>query len=409
MINKERFLASIKQLAQHNDTPGNGVSRFSYSHADRRARKWLTKALSCCGMKVWTDGIGNLHGLLKGDSEKTAVLTGSHLDTVLNGGKLDGSYGVLAGLEVLRSFSELNIIPHRDIEFIAFAEEEGSNFGATCVGSKSITGKLSSDDLHLLKDRDGISAYSKLGLLGFSVENLQDEQLNPEKYLAYLELHIEQNKILEKENVSIGAVTDIFGMRMYRLNYKGESKHAATPMRARRDPMQGLIDFGQASKDIITRMGNDFSLTIGQVLVEPNVGNVIASKVAFTVDLRHVNNDSLCLGSQAVVDLAGNIARNSDLELEIVPLSTSNAVRMDCSIVKQIMTSATKLGIKSLELKSGPAHDAALIGQGIPAGLIFVPSIDGLSHCAVENTNDSDLIKGLEVYRDVLQTLCMQK
>ena len=177
----------------------------------------------------------------------------------------------------------------------------------------------------------------------------------------------------------------------------------------RRDPMKGLIEFGQASKDIIARMDKDFSLTIGQVLVEPNVGNVIPSKVAFTVDLRHVDNDSLYFGADAVVELANNIAKGLGLELEIIPLSKSNAVKMDRSIVTQIIDSATNLGEKSIELKSGPAHDAALIGEGLPAGLIFVPSIDGLSHCATENTNDSDLIKGVEVYRDVLQVLCMQK
>jgi len=409
MINEERFLTSIKYLAQHNDTPDNGISRFSYSATDEQAKSWLAKELASCDMKVWADGIGNLHGLFNGESEKAVILTGSHLDTVLNGGRLDGSYGVLAGLEVLRGFNEQNFIPHRGIEFIAFAEEEGSNFGTTCVGSKAITGKVSVDGLHHIKDRSGVSAYGKLSLLGYSVENLENEQLNPRKYHAYLELHIEQNKILETNNVSIGAVTGIFGMRMFRLCYKGESKHAATPMLGRCDPMQGLIEFGQASKDIVGQMDKDFSLTIGQVSVEPNVGNVIASKVTFTVDLRHVNNDCICVGEQAVIELAGKIAKKSDLELEITPISTSNAVRMDCSIVEKIIKSATKLGHKSFELKSGPAHDAALIGEVLPAGLIFVPSVSGLSHCASENTNDADLIKGLEVYRDVLQDLCMQK
>ena len=128
MINLERFLASIKHLAQHNDTPDNGVTRFSYSATDKQARDWLASELNTCGMKVWTDGIGNLHGLLSGECEKAAILTGSHLDTVMNGGRLDGSYGVLAGLEILRSFKEHSFVPYRDIEFMAFAEEEGSNF-----------------------------------------------------------------------------------------------------------------------------------------------------------------------------------------------------------------------------------------------------------------------------------------
>ncbi|MCB2214534.1 MAG: Zn-dependent hydrolase [Desulfobulbaceae bacterium] len=408
MINFERFLSSIEHLAQYNDTPDNGVTRLSYSSAEELVKNWLSSELNDIGVKVWTDGIGNLHGLLKGESNKAAILTGSHLDTVQNGGRLDGSYGILAALEILKSFNEQNFTPYRDIEFIAFAEEEGSNFGTTCVGSKSITGNLSIADLHYMKNTDGITAYSMLISSGLVPENLENEQLKPEKYSAYLELHIEQNIFLESENVPIGAVTDIFGMRMFRLCYKGESKHAATPMSGRRDPMRGLIEFGQASKDIINKMGKDFSLTIGQVFVEPNVGNVIPSKVSFTVDLRHVDNAKLTLGSRSVTELANSIARDNDLNLEIFPLSKSNAVSMDQHIVTQIKNTATMLGHMSTELKSGPAHDAAIVGELLPAGLIFVPSIDGLSHCATENTNDSDLAKGVEVYRDVLKILCMQ-
>jgi len=408
MINKERFLASIHQLAQYNDTPDVGITRFSCTTTAQRAKRWLAQALTDCDIKVWTDGIGNLHGLFEGDSDKSAILTGSHLDTVLNGGRLDGSYDVLAGFEVLRYFKEQNFIPHRDIEFIAFAEEEGSNFGTTCFGSKAITGKLSVKDLHQLKDSDGVTAYSKISSSGLSVENFKNEQLNPDKYMAYLELHIEQNRILETEGAPIGIVTEIFGMRMFRMCFRGESKHAATPMQGRHDPMQGLIEFGQFAKVIVSRMDEDFSLTIGQVSVEPNVGNVIASKVTFTVDLRHVDNTHLSLGAKAVTDLAEEVATSCDLILEITTLSASNAVKMDYSIIEQIKKSTNNLELDSYKLRSGPAHDAALIGEKIPSGLIFVPSIEGLSHCFAENTNDSDLVNGVEVYRDVLQTLSMQ-
>ena len=196
----QRLFDTLEELSTCNATPGNGVTRFSWSEADSRARRVLERELKAIGLEPWTDGMGNLHARIEGSTGAPAVLTGSHLDTVRNGGRYDGTYGVVAALEALRSFHDEGYKPERAIEFIAFAEEEGSNFGSTCLGSKGIAGQIGVEGLKRLSNAEG-SAYDALRAFGLDPDALPGEQIDPANVKAFLEVHIEQNAIDRKSVV----------------------------------------------------------------------------------------------------------------------------------------------------------------------------------------------------------------
>ena len=405
-MNEQRLFDTLKELATCNATPGNGITRFSWSQEDRAARDILERELRAIRLEPWTDGMGNLHARLEGLTSAPAVLTGSHLDTVRNGGCYDGTYGVAAALEALRSFHDEGYKPERSIEFIAFAEEEGSNYGSTCLGSKGLVGQIDAEGLKRLRNADGC-AYDRLRAFGLNPENLPAQQLDPSKVRAFLEVHIEQSAVLETNNCALGIVTAISGMRLHRITYRGHSDHAASPMQGRRDPAAGFAELGfrmeQLWKD--GELPTDFSCTIGELSCSPNVGIVVPESVTFTIDIRHVDVPVLEDGWKRIEALVRSVADVRGLELEISRLSASGGVRTSPEVGNIFQAAAIKRGVQPMFLKSGPAHDAASLGSRVPVGLLFVPSIKGLSHCPQEATAPEHLVLGALVLEDALRSL----
>lgn len=402
----ERLLATLEELAGCNATPGEGITRFSWSEADRAARRVLERELRAIGLAPWNDGMGNLHARLKGRGDAPAVLTGSHLDTVRHGGRYDGTYGVAASLEALRSFHDEGFMPDCDVEFIAFAEEEGSNFGSTCLGSKGLAGEIGPEDLRALSNAEG-SAYDKLRAFGLDPDGLPAERVDPAKVRAFLEVHIEQGGELEKAGAPLGIVTAISGMRLHRLTLRGRSDHAASPMRGRRDPAAGFAEIAHRMegmwKDGV--LPEDFSCTVGKMACSPNVGIVVPDTVAFTIDIRHVDVSALEEGWKRIEVMARSVAESRGLVLDLVRLSASGGVPMSAEIGEAFRLAAERRGVRPLFMKSGPAHDAASMGRRVPAGLLFVPSIRGLSHCPQEDTAPEHLALGASVLEDALRFL----
>lgn len=402
----ERLLATLEELAGCNATPGEGITRFSWSEADRAARRVLERELRAIGLEPWNDGMGNVHARLKGRTDAPAVLTGSHLDTVRHGGRYDGTYGVAASLEALRSFHDEGFTPGRDVEFIAFAEEEGSNFGPTCLGSKGLAGEIGPEDLRALPDAGG-TAYDRLRAFGLDPDALPGQRVDPAKVRAFLEVHIEQGGELEKAGAPLGIVTAISGMRLHRLALRGRSDHAASPMRGRRDPAAGFAEIAcrmeQMWKD--GELPEDFSCTVGEMACSPNVGIVVPDTVSFTIDIRHVDVSALEEGWRRIEAMARSVAESRGLVLDLVRLSASGGVTMSADIGEAFRRAAAQRGVQPLFMKSGPAHDAASIGRRVPAGLLFVPSIKGLSHCPQEDTAPEHLALGASVLEDALRFL----
>ena len=383
------------------------MTRFSWSKADCVARDIIYREIETLGLSAWTDGIGNIHALFPGTDGGPRLIIGSHLDSVRHGGKLDGALGVVAALEVLHSLREEGVRPVRDIEFIAFAEEEGSNFGCTCLGSKAAVGQVGPEDLKALRNAEG-DCYSKLLGFGLEPDALPSQRIAPADVLAFLELHIEQNARLEQTGCRLGVVTSICGMRLRRVTLRGRSDHAASPMQGRRDPMAGFAEFAFRMEAMWKQglLPEDFSCTIGTVSCTPGVGIIIPESVTFTVDIRHVDIETLEQGWGRVQELLESVAAERGLESSVELLSASGGSRMDNSIQDAFAQASRARGIEAMRLPSGPAHDAAAFGFcGVPTGMLFVPSIGGLSHCPDEDTAPEDLCLGAQVLEDVVRKL----
>lgn len=406
-MNREKFFDSLHRLAAFTDTPGNGVTRFSWSEADRKARMFLAQELKNMNLAPYQDGIGNLRAVMKGTEPGPRVIVGSHLDSVRNGGRLDGAFGTIAALEVLRGLCDEGIKPLRDIEFIAFAEEEGSNFGSTCLGSKAITGQTSVADLKKIRGADGESAYNVLRAFGLNPDALPDEQIDPAAVAMFLEVHIEQGARLEKSGERLGIVTAITGMRLTSFCLKGVSNHAASPMQGRKDPMAAFAEAAFRLEGLWknNEFPHDLSCTVGRIECRPNVGIVVPEEINFTVDLRHVDVPTLESAQKTVEDMIASIAEKRGIAMTVRRLSASGGVAMSGKAMDALRNAARKCGVEPCDIISGPAHDAAPMGRIVPAGLLFVPSLKGLSHCEQENTLPEDLELGAQVLEKAVRAV----
>ena len=238
-INARRLMSRIEELSRFNRTPGEGVTRFSYSAEDKEARKYLLSLFNAAGLGVSVDGVGNIRARLEGSSpDAPAILSGSHIDTVLHGGKYDGAVGTLGALEAVQTVAESGAPHSHPLEVIIFAEEEGSNFGSTLSGSKALVGKYGVDEMKKLKNPEGTSMYDMAKNAGYEPDSMPSYRLRPETVKAMIELHIEQSVVLESKGISVGIVEAVAGIKAMEIRLKGVSNHAgATPMNLRQDPM----------------------------------------------------------------------------------------------------------------------------------------------------------------------------
>lgn len=408
-MNEKRLLDSLNRLAEFTDTPGNGVTRFSWSESAGKARTYIEQELRELGLAPREDGVGNLRATMKGTDDAPRVIIGSHLDSVKNGGPLDGAYGLITALEVLRCLHEEGLKPERDIEFIAFAEEEGSNFGLTCLGSKAITGQVSPADLKNLRNAAGQSVYEVLRAFGLNPDALPEEQIVPQDVELFLEAHIEQNTRLEAAGKRLGIVSAISGMRLLSFTFRGVSGHAASPMQGRHDPMAAFAEVAFRLERLWLEgsISQDFSCTIGKIDCRPNMGIVIPEEVSFTIDLRHVDVPTLEQGVQSVTTMVADTAAARGIAVETRQLSASGGVSMHPKAMHALQAAANGRGVEAetLILISGPAHDAAPMGHVVPAGMLFVPSVKGLSHCPQEYTLPEDLALGAIVFEDAVRSV----
>lgn len=373
-MKKDRFLSQLEELStKFNDTKGNGVTRFSWSHTAALAQSWLEKEFSRMGISLTADGAGNLHAHYKGKTNLPRVVIGSHLDTVRNGAKYDGTFGLVAALETLRSFREESFIPNRNIEFIAFAEEEGANFGTTCLGSKLITGIVNPDDLHKLKNSTA-TAWDMLEEYGLDPKNLANQQIDPKSVHAYLETHVEQERRLFKNNYKLGVVKAISAMRSYKIIYRGESVFAATPLKERKDPVLSFIEcHTEIQKTIASGVfPENTRFTVGQISCNPGTPIMVPSECIFTIDIRNLEISNLPAISETIKSIITKVAEKNGIGVEIIPLSRSGGVKMSETIQNAYKNAAKELGFEYFEMNCGTALDAASMGTIVPSGLLLI-------------------------------------
>ncbi|MDD9901586.1 MAG: Zn-dependent hydrolase [Alphaproteobacteria bacterium] len=403
-INISRLKSDIEHLSTIGRTE-NGITRSAFSAPEMEARAWLKSRMEEAGLQVRVDGAGNIRGRLVCENDNTVVACGSHIDTVNCGGHLDGALGVLAGLEALRSLKESGVALSHPVEVIAFSDEEG-RFGGM-LGSRAFAGMLTQDDIQSAVDVNGMALAQCMSDQGFDPSEALSAKEKAKNLKAFVELHIEQGPVLEKSQIPIGVVDAITGLFKWEVTLRGQANHAGTtPMDMRRDAFQGLAVFSVQIDDILKKHGSSSSkTTIGKVGVFPGSPNVVPGACVFTLEVRDTDQALLDSLDGVYRDALERMAQERDLELSVRELSRIKATPCDPEIVAAISAVAEKKGIPAMVMPSGAAHDAQNMAKLTKTGMIFVPSINGISHSPKEDTAMEDIQKGAEVLCAVLQEL----
>ena len=395
-VDGERLWRSLMEMAEIGATAKGGVCRLALTDLDREGRRLFIRWAEEAGCTVKVDRMGNIFARRKGrDPSAAPVMTGSHLDTQPTGGKFDGVYGVLAGLEVVRSLNDLGVETEAPIEVVVWTNEEGSRFSPAMVGSGVYAGVFDLDyGLNRPDNVTGVTMGAELERIGFA----GPEPCGGGKARAYFEAHIEQGPILEAEGKPIGIVTGAQGQRWYEVTVTGQEAHAGpTPMRRRRDALVA------ASRmiDAVNRVGHAHApyacATVGFVQVHPNSRNTIPGRVFFTIDFRHPKDETLTMMDKELREECHMIAARSHVEVEVKEFWYFAPTPFDASCVGAVRDAAAALNYPAMEIISGAGHDAVYMARVAPTGMIFVPCKGGISHNEIEDADPADLEKGCAV------------
>lgn len=407
-INMERLEMHLEHLKRFSATYGEGVTRLTYTSEFKQACDYFISQCEHLGLSVRVDAIGNIFATWKGRyPERKKILVGSHLDTVVNGGYLDGILGVVSGLEVIQTMQENQIQIDNSIEIACFAEEEGINFRCPLAGSKLIMGEVDNKELLSLVNRSGQSYNDVLLDYGLNPNDLDKARLDPSQYKAMLELHIEQGVVLEQENISIGVVNCIAGSYNCDMTFDGISNHAgAIPMPLRFDALAGAAEFiQQVENEAINSHSDTLVATVGKIECIPNAANVIPRKVTIALDVRDIHQSSLDQAEQTLKQELYSIADKRKLGVSYTIKAFSRPIQLDDEIVKLVRHHTAKRGYGYKVMHSGALHDAAIFAGQIPTAMIFVPSIGGRSHVPEEETHKDDIRKGTNILLDTVIAL----
>ncbi|MBN2199505.1 MAG: Zn-dependent hydrolase [Candidatus Aminicenantes bacterium] len=394
-IDIARLRRDIEELGRIGCDASGGVSRPSFSPADLQARAWLKDRLAAADLAVRQDGAGNIFGRLGGDGRP--VMTGSHIDTVLNGGMFDGAAGVLSSLECLRRIREENVPLAKPLEIVSFTDEEG-NLCGDFLGSRAFTGRLNREEIERGLTQLGIPLADILKGTEFSAEsilrtNAAAEAAAPEVE-AFLELHVEQGAVLDDEGIPVGIV-DRFSGKHYRLcSFLGKAGHAGTtPIELRKDAFLGLADFAlRSTQHVATRHYGSF-VTIGRVAVRPGAFSIVPGQADFTFEFRSAAPETMKALETELFALADDVARTRGLMFVSKIVDSTTPLAVAPRILDVLTEACGRLGIPFMKLTSGAGHDAQIMAAVTDSGMIFVPSPDGVSHSPKECLRWEDLEK----------------
>ncbi|MFB9887402.1 Zn-dependent hydrolase [Balneatrix alpica] len=394
-INGQRLWDSLMEMAKIGATPKGGVCRLALTDLDKQGRDLFVSWCKEAGCSIRIDKMGNIFARREGsEPDLPAVVMGSHLDTQPTGGRFDGIYGVLAGLEVIRSLNDQGIQTRHPIEASVWTNEEGSRFPPAMVASGVFAGVFDLEYGLSRADLDGKTMGQELARIGYAGE----EPVGGRPLKAFFEAHIEQGPILEDEGKTIGVVTDAQGQRWYEITLTGQEAHAGpTPMPRRKDALVGAARI----IDQVNRIGLNHQpfacATVGLVQVHPNSRNVIPGQVFFTVDFRHPNAEVLSAMDHELREVCASISRELGLEMAFEQIWYSPPVPFDADCVASVREAAQALGYSHRDIVSGAGHDACYIARVAPTAMVFVPCENGISHNEVENADPADLEAGCNV------------
>ncbi len=398
-IDRDRLLARLERLARIGALPSGGVCRLALSDEDRAARDLVMQWMRELGLTVTVDRIGNIVGVRPGLEDGPPVMTGSHVDSVRTGGRYDGALGVLAGLEAVEVLNEAGIRTRRPLAVAAFTNEEGARFAPDMMGSMVHQGRLALDDALAAVGIDGATVGDELRRIGYAGEAEVGGAPRP---ACFVELHIEQGPILEREGATIGAVEGVQGISWAELTVEGSANHAGTT------PMDLRHDAGYAAAAIaaeVRRIANETPGqvgTVGRMRFEPDLINVIPERAVLTVDLRNFDDGRLRGAEARLAAFADEVARAEGVTVGRRRLARFDPEPFDSGMVALIEREAAALGQSVRRLPSGAGHDAQSFAPGCPTAMIFVPSVGGVSHNVTEHTAPDDIEAGANVLLTVL-------
>lgn len=409
-ISIDRIGNDLRELSEIGRADDGGVYRMAFTDADMAGKAWLEERIRSAGLEVSRDGACNLIARLPGKSpDAPSLVIGSHIDTVPCAGMLDGTLGVLAGLECLRVLKESGRIPEMDIELIAFSDEEG-RFGGM-FGSQSFAGQITPDTIRVASDPGGVKLADAMASHGLDPWLALQARRDPKTVAAYLELHIEQGPVLSGAGEQVGVVEAITGLFKWTVTLSGEPNHAGTtPMPMRRDAFMGVADFAHEIPRLLDENGSDRSrATIGRVELTPGSANTVPGEARFTLDVRDTDEAVLNELAVAVRRALSAIARRRGLRFSHEEESWIKPVDCDPELTALIEVAARHAGVRYRRMESGAAHDAQIVASICPIGMIFVPSLDGKSHSPAEWTAWDDIEAGARVMLGTLERFAFQK
>lgn len=401
-IDPARLMARIAALGAIGATAEGGVGRLALSDEDGAGRDQVVAWMRAAGLQVEIDQIGNIFGTRAGTADAAPVMTGSHVDSVANGGKLDGAYGVLAGIEVVETLNDAHIETTRPIVVAAFSNEEGARFQPDMMGSLVYAGGLAIETALETQDNDGVAVAEALTRIGYAGER----EVGACPPCAFVEAHIEQGPVLEAQAVTIGAVENLQGISWSGISISGQANHAGTtPMTLRHDAGYCAGEIASRVRRLATDLGGQQVATVGVIDLQPGLVNVIPAKAFVTVDLRNTDNEMLKHAEKLLDDFLDSLAASEGVHIELQRLARFDPVCFDESIAARIEKNAAALGFSCQRMTSGAGHDAQMMARLCPAAMIFVPSVEGISHNPAEYTHAEDLSAGANVLLHTLLEL----
>lgn len=400
----ERMLEVLEGLSFYGAEPEGGVTRLLYTEPWQKAQRAVGTGMEQLGLDVSFDAVGNLFGTLPGmKAGMKPILTGSHIDTVKNGGKYDGAYGVVASMMALGYLKAAFGPPQRTLLAVSFCEEEGSRFPLAYWGSGHVTGARSMKLANGLVDPSGVTLLEAMKQAGFASVDAGEYPAKREDLGAYIEIHIEQGSVLAYKNKQIGVVTAIVGQIRLTVVVTGSSNHAGTtPMLMRKDALAGAAEMVALTERMALEAGEPLVATVGRLEVKRGTSNVVPGEVEFTLDIRHTDEPEMRMFCMKLLTRLEETAKRRELSIEMVQHLFAPPVAMHEGVMAEIEAACESGGLRHMRLPSGAGHDAQMLGSVCPSAMIFVPSVDGISHNPAEFTAAEDLIAGFQTLVHVL-------
>lgn len=408
-VNIERLRKDLESLRTIGRVSTGGVSRTSYSAADLQARRWYVDRCADAGIEVFVDGLGNMVAQdSKESSDQAPVWSGSHIDSVPNGGHLDGALGAVAALECLRRLIEAKVPLNRPVRAVVFTDEEGNY--EHLLGSSGLARGFTSEQLEGMEGRDNDRLVDRLDELGWDLDAATRTRIDHGEIHAFVELHIEQGPKLEATGTDIGVVTSIVGLSGGKVEFEGKPDHAGTtPMRQRKDALLASAEFLTTLPGIAASISDHSVITCGLITVEPGGANVVPGTARLTLDFRDPDADRLRALAAGIAGSAAEVAARHEVGLKWLPDTFIEPVPLDPGIRELIIASVKQLGLSHIDIPSGAGHDSQNIAWLAPTAMVFVPSKGGRSHSPAEDTAWGDIENGANVLLATLLALASRE